>query len=193
MNDELLRDLTHRAPLPDPAALPRVVTVVARALLPWASPASRAALAAVVGDGPLRGGERDTPIDLERLYDAVCGASGLRQSAALELAQSTLVAIAHAIGPDARARLYTELPVAWASLLDDAHDVPVDRRPAPPITAGHTLASGRPGSASSVVEAAPQAAQRDSIAGSDDPHGDTKLSGAAGTRTRRRTLADGGG
>lgn len=66
---------------------------------------------------------------------------------------------------------------------------------APPPRASHlsTLAHGRPGSAHPLSEAAPSAGHQSSVARSDDPHGETKLSSGRGlTQERlRETLATG--
>jgi len=43
-----------------------------------------------------------------------------------------------------------------------------------------------------LCDAVPRTGQSESIAGSDDPHGERKLSGSEGAVPRRRTLADGG-
>jgi hypothetical protein len=58
---------------------------------------------------------------------------------------------------------------------------------------GTTLATGRPGSRHPVSEAHEDRAHTESIARSDDPHGDTKLSSSRGlTQERlRETLAEG--
>lgn len=56
-----------------------------------------------------------------------------------------------------------------------------------------TLAGGRPGSHHPVSEGRPAGGQRHSVAASDDPHADTRLSSAQGTTQQRqgRTLAEG--
>jgi len=195
VNAAILHDLAVWTSVTDADALARVVHRVARALVSWASPASRSALALAVGDAALHGAETEPSLELAQLYETVAHETKLRSAAAIELTQSVLCAVARAIGPDARGLLASELPPSWAGMLDDPHDVPTDRRPAPvpDPNEGRRLASARPGASTSLCDAAPPGGQADSIASSDDPHGDRKLSSGSGPAPRRRTLADGGG
>jgi hypothetical protein len=181
MKDTILNDLVVWTSVIEKRALEGVVARVSRALVPWASPASRSALASAVGEATLHGADEEAAT-LARLYDDVARASMLRVALAIELTQSTLFALARALGPDARVRLAGELPPAWAEMLEDPHDVPRDRRPAPmpDRNEARRLANARPGSSAPLSDAAPASGQADSIAISDDPHGDRKLSSTGG-------------
>jgi hypothetical protein len=63
------------------------------------------------------------------------------------------------------------------------------------VHGGHTLAEGRPGSRRPLAEARPPAGQADSVARTDNPHGDTKLSSARGLTQEREkeSIATGSG
>lgn len=62
-----------------------------------------------------------------------------------------------------------------------------------PADEGHTLASGRPGSERPLSEANTSGAHSQSVAASDNPHGDTKLSSTHGPSAERKgtTLSSG--
>jgi hypothetical protein len=187
--------LTGRLPVEARVVSTHIVREVARALVAWIGPASRSALVAALGETVVRDAER-RPADLAELYDAVQRAAHLSKATAVEVTQIVLGAIGEAIGADARQRLAGELPPPWSDLLEDAHRAaPADRRVGPAIdpTFGHTLATGHPGADAPLFSAGAPAGQADSIAESDDPHGDRKLAGASGPVPRRRTLSEGGG
>jgi hypothetical protein len=188
MNEQLLDQVAARTRPLESAVLASVVRASASALASSSGPASRALLEAVVGEAPMIARR---VIDLEELYDIVAVMTSLPRAAALELTQTVLVVLGRAVGPRGRELLSENLPAQWARLLDDPHDVPIDRRPAPPLDPrdGQTLASGRPGASTPIGGGRRIDAQRDSIAGSDDPHGDDKLSGGAGPVPGDRTLA----
>jgi uncharacterized protein (DUF2267 family) len=99
---------------------------------------------------------------------------------AVEHAQVVLGALAESLGADARAHLQRRLPPDWAVLFTEPvrsaeSDVPHGTRPGH----GHTLAAGKPGSAHPLAEARPTPAHRDSVAASDNPHAETKVSSGA--------------
>lgn len=193
MDDAFLRQLSLHVPPTDAldtARLGRIAERVAATMATWSSPASRAALAKIVGAAPLRDDASDRAVDLEGLYTAVAGETSTSPGTARELTQTVALALAHAIGPQARALLCTELPSEWSTLLEDPHDVAIDRRHAPPIDR-QTLAAGRPGMTTSLADAQPGRAQADSVASSDDPGGDRKLSGAEGPTSPGHDLATG--
>jgi hypothetical protein len=191
MDPLLLNDLANRAPIGNREGLLRVLRLVARELARRGSPASRAALASIVGDAA-RSSDSEPTLELEQLYAVVASETSSSTAVALELTQSTIVVLSKAIGPDARRRLRSELPASWGRLLDDPHDVPRARRPgpAPDPAEGRTLASARPGAQAPISDATPERGHADSIARSDDPHGDRKLSGGEGPVPHERTLAD---
>jgi hypothetical protein len=195
MNDDLLAQLSTRVPLADRGQLVRIVERIAATMATWASPASHAALEPLVGEAPLRdpssSGASLRSIGLEALYDAVADETSTSRGTARELTQTVALMMAHALGPQARARLAHDLPREWAPLLEDPHDVPADHRPAPPVDRGHTLAAGRPGATTSLSDAAFAGGQSDSVASSDDPGGARKLSGGEGPTPRGRDLATG--
>ncbi len=137
---------------------------------------------------------------VETMYDRVGETTGLRMPKALELAQAAVRVLARAFGPTLCAEIGEALPADWSALLTAPEPV-VGARPrvravaAPeaPVHTRQTLASGRPGSLRPLASSRPAEAHRHSIAAHDDPHGETKLASAPGTRRDRRedTLARG--
>jgi hypothetical protein len=87
-----------------------------------------------------------------------------------------------------------------ARLPDDFAELLVPVEGSAPVHAGHgqrarqgTLATGRPGSSHPISEASADRTQRESIAASENPHADTKLSSTPGVSSVRsgRSLASG--
>lgn len=95
-----------------------VVRVVASALATRGGPASHAALSTALGE-PVALANVGDFIEPAQLYDAVAATTSWRRPAALQLAQSVLVALARALGPKGRRRLSDDLPPHWARLLED--------------------------------------------------------------------------
>jgi uncharacterized protein (DUF2267 family) len=109
---------------------------------------------------------------------------------AIEQATSVLEALAEELEPEVRRALAAQLP-------DTMHRWLVPRTSSPPPSVhhdphGHRLADGHPGSSHPISEAKPQA-HSGSIAASDDPHAQTRLSSAHGLTQEREheDLAEG--
>jgi uncharacterized protein (DUF2267 family) len=148
---------------------------------------------------------RDTysgELTVDELYRWTKRYSKTRKSVAVEQVQVVCRALAELLQPPELERLKRHLP-RIAPLLEvpaaaDPPSAPRHRRPEPP---DHTLAGGKPGSSRPLSEAGPSEraissaipdrAHTHSIARSDDPHGDTKLSSARGFTQERegRSLA----
>jgi uncharacterized protein (DUF2267 family) len=126
----------------------------------------------------------------------VARAEGTQPGFALEHAQAACQALAWQLEPDLLVRLRRRLPQQTAELLElRAPAPPPPPHPTrPPVPPGHgrTLSTGRPGSTHPLGSAAPLA-HRHSVARSDDPHADTRLSSSRGLSAERRgeTLAAG--
>jgi uncharacterized protein (DUF2267 family) len=164
-------------------ALPLDARASLLAALPGASEASRVPAIARPNES------------LPAFYERVAVRAGLAQGIAVEHAQCVCRALAERLGADARARISRHLPDALAPLL-----VPVEREAPPPRRASprsppapHTLSEGRAGSQRPLAAAVPAPAQAHSVASSDNPHGDTKLSSTRGATQEREqeTLGEG--
>jgi uncharacterized protein (DUF2267 family) len=113
------------------------------------------------------------------LYAQLATSGEISLGSAVEHANAACSAVAEFLDAEARSLLARRLPPVWAALFAPVTfateaDVPAGMRPGH----GHTLATGRPGSRRPLAEAAPSAAQFDSVVTADNPHGDSKLSSA---------------
>jgi uncharacterized protein (DUF2267 family) len=127
------------------------------------------------------------PLDRTALFAAVAARESVEVGFAVEHAECVCGALAERMSPDLRGRLQRHLPLL-ASLFELRDEPPLD---VPPLIHGSTLASGRPGSRHPLSEARPERAQSQSVARSDEPHADTKLSSSRGVAEDRegRTMA----
>ena len=115
----------------------------------------------------------------------------MRLGVAVELTRAVLQTTAEALRGEVVARVRLELPADFGALLErpqegaarGVHLVP-ERR---------TLAEGRPGSSRPLYSARADRVQSQSVAATDNPHGDDKLSSARGLTQEREaeTLAEG--
>jgi uncharacterized protein (DUF2267 family) len=124
----------------------------------------------------------------------VAHAEGVRLGRAIEHAEVVCRALSEALVPSTRRRLQQALPQLsrFFELPEDV--VPPSHEPHRSSEAPNDLAEGRPGGSLPLASADPRyLAHRHSIARSDDPHGDTKLSSAHGLRQEQdqHTLATG--
>lgn len=134
-------------------------------------------------------------LDVERFYQLVQRHERVRPGRAREHAQIVCRALAEVVSPECRALLVRHVPWLESVLLAPAPLplAPGPERVPPAAPSSTTLATGRPGARRPLAAANPDRAQSHSVARSDDPHGDTKLSSSHGTtqERERETLATG--
>lgn len=125
------------------------------------------------------------------LYLELSDELGLRVGTALEIAQSVVSELGALMPDGPRAHLRELLPPAWAAFVVDP-----ESRASIGIGRGssgdqeHSLAAGRPGGSRPLSDARLPSGQADSVAVSDDPHGN-RLASARELRDSRQTLAAG--
>lgn len=113
----------------------------------------------------------------EQLFERVSRQEEVRLGLAVEHAEAVCEALAEQLEPELRTRLQLHLPGQLAALFSPRRFENADPPPHQPGSGrGHTLASGRPGSAHPLSEAAPPGAQHDSVVATENPHSDSKLS-----------------
>ena len=142
----------------------------------------RAFIAAQLPPGLAAAVQRPSPSAALRasdLYAQLATSGEISLGSAVEHAKAACSALAEFVDAEARSLLARRLPPAWAALFSPVtfateRDVSAGTLPGH----GHTLATGRPGSRRPLAEAAPSAAQSDSVVTADNPHGDSKLSSA---------------
>jgi len=145
----------------------------------------------------LRNSRYENDVEPDQFYREVAERAGIPVGFAREHAQVVCQVLAEAVGVEGRQHLRVDVPRAMAELFTPRR---TSSPPPPPHFhphlvepgQGHTLASGRPGSTNPVSEAI-SAAHLHSIARSDDPHADTKVSSAEGLSAEQHheTLATG--
>jgi uncharacterized protein (DUF2267 family) len=185
---ELVRQMREAAPFSSDAEagealratverLARLLTTEERAAFASPLPERLGALVRAVSVGPSPKSVGDPAIEAL--------AAG-EDSRAVEAAEVACRVIGRAVGAPVRARLAVALPG-----LARFFEPPVKEDP-PPIHAGHPpriphdLAEGRAGGNHPLADADPrELAHRHSVARSDDPHADTKLSSARGVSQER--------
>lgn len=130
--------------------------------------------------------------DLERFYQRVAAREAVSIGFAIEHARSVCRTLVESLGEPALEHLRLRLPDALQPLFDWPDTPAPPQRPIHPRPA-RNLASGRPTSSHPLSEAHPNAAQSESVARSDNPHADEKLSSSHGTTQEREgeTLARG--
>ncbi|MCB9561509.1 MAG: DUF2267 domain-containing protein [Kofleriaceae bacterium] len=105
--------------------------------------------------------------------------AGIPTGLALEYAHVVAALLAEELGAELRALLHRHLAPPWRDLFHPREHVPPPPPPvhhAPATGAGHTLATGRPGSRHDVAEHAADPAHAESIARRANPHAADKLS-----------------
>lgn len=179
----------------------KAVRAVFSALGELLTPDETAALAAQIPPGMtqwLRAAKRSKSMSLDDLYTRVADRAGLPRPRALEVTQAVCRALALELRPDVRDRLVAHLGPVTGRLFEVPFEGAPSERPLhmsapPPSGEGRTLATGRPGSRHPLSEAHPDSAQTHSVARSENPHADSKLSSAPGLTQEilHETLADG--
>jgi hypothetical protein len=192
---EMIQRACQLGPFADEAAAARtlmtVVRVASRSLLPEERQVLAASLPVEVGR-VLQDREPARSRDLDGLVNDLAAAEGIGEGLALEHWAVAGRALAEALPQSGRALLMRALP--GLSRLLEPRDEPepvLETRDWPAGTA-HDLAEGRQGGSHPLASSDPaRLAHRHSIARSDDPHGDSKLSGARGLSQEREaeTLA----
>lgn len=159
----------------------------------WAELASELPPQAETGSSPAAGPPSVTSVG--EFYAHVAEIEALPVARALEHAQIVCGVLAEAVlSPATVTRLQKHAPYL-ADLFERRLPPAAPPPPIHPDTApAHDLAGGRPGAHHSIATGNPEnLAHRHSIASSDDPHADTRLSSSHGTTQERegRTLANG--
>lgn len=146
----------------------------------------------------MRAVPRERTMGLDDLYARVAERLRIPVPRALEITTATCRALAVQLRPDVRDRLVAHLGPSTGRLFEVPHEGTPSQRPLhlsgpPPSGEGRTLATGRPGSLRPLSEAHAETAHAHSVARSDDPHADSKLSTASGLTQEilHETLADG--
>jgi hypothetical protein len=194
---EILQRACRLGPFADEAAAARTFLAVVRVASHALLPEERQALAAVLPPevGSAIGHREPAKLgDLESLVTAIAAAEGVSGGLAVEHLEVAAQALAEALPSPARLLLTRALP--WLSRLLEPRDEPEPALVTSEWPAGtpHDLAEGRQGGRHPLASSDPaRLAHRHSIARSDDPHGDSKLSGARGLSQEREaeTLATG--
>jgi uncharacterized protein (DUF2267 family) len=128
--------------------------------------------------------------DAAQLVERFREREGVSAGRAREEMQIVFGALGRRLSADERRAIVQKLPSEIAGDFEDEPDTPA---PAVPLHPGpaNTLASGRPGSQRPLSEAKPERAHSESVARTDDPHRNTKLSTSEGLTQEREgeTLA----
>jgi uncharacterized protein (DUF2267 family) len=149
--------------------------------------------------------EYDADFSTQELFERVRRRERSAGGRATETTEIVLMALGECLSPDRRLRIARGLPEKASGLLLGESNIgePPPHRAAPhqsgPLAGRSlspkmsTLASSRPGSAHPLSESAPPAGHTQSVAQSESPHAETKLSGAKGMTQERleETLAAG--
>ena len=187
-HDELVRRVADRAGLDEESAA-RAVAAVLAVLAGRLSRAEAEALAEelpAATAAPLRHGWFDRDFGVDELYDRVARQEGVRPGVAVEHTIAVCATVGELLTAATRARLERALGPEILALFDVRPAIEAPEA-APHVGHRSTLSEGRPGSRHPLSEAAPPAAQAESVARADNPHADTKLSSAHGlTQERER-------
>jgi uncharacterized protein (DUF2267 family) len=191
--DELVGEIQRRGGLEARDDAARVLAVTARVLgerlFAEEADAIAVALPAEVAR-ELSSTRYERDFDVDELYDRVARREATRHGFGMEHAQAVLQVIGESLPEATRLRLQKHLPAEMAALFEPrAHELAPPRpvHASPPVEPGQgsTLATGRPGSRHPVSDTPPVDAHRHSVARSQDPHADTKLSSSPGLTQER--------
>jgi hypothetical protein len=135
----------------------------------------------------------------EVLYQSIAQQEDVERGFAKEHVQATCTALAELLDPADRAQLKARLGERIGALLIPRRELrgpiaqPSGHHHSDPEGRGRTLAAGRPGSRHPLSEAKHSGAHTHSVARSQNPRRDTKVSSTSGSSARRekRTLAEG--
>ncbi|HVU00295.1 MAG TPA: DUF2267 domain-containing protein [Polyangiaceae bacterium] len=177
------------------AAVEATLEALGAALLP----SERRALAEYVPRAFLAAFRSATPVpnlDLDAFFHRVARHERARPGRGREHAQIVCRALSEMLSEDVRQGLVRHVPwLAPLFQLDERpappeeipHERPHPETPSDPLEGRNTLARGRPGSRHPLSTSRPDRAQTHSVARSDGPHEDTKLSSARGTTQERES------
>lgn len=143
---------------------------------------------------PLRRRDYDQAASLDWLVATVAGLEHVRDGSAIEHVEAVFSVLRSRLDPDLWRVLLSELPDEVAALDPPRYgSTPPPRRSSHPPGKPHRLSDARPGSEHPVAESAAHREHSHSVAATDDPHGDTKLSEARGMTQQREheSLAEG--
>ncbi|MGA9524349.1 MAG: DUF2267 domain-containing protein [Myxococcaceae bacterium] len=141
---------------------------------------------------PLRSAAHGQDFGLEELYARISRRGALSAGRAREEAIVVCHVVAEAVGEDIARRVRLELPQEIAELISIPE--PIERPERVHLDPERrTLAEGHGGGSRPLYAARPDRAHSQSVARSENPHGDTKLSSAMGLTQEREeeTLAEG--
>jgi uncharacterized protein (DUF2267 family) len=124
--------------------------------------------------------------DLAEFYDHVWRREGVSLGFAREHAQIVCRVLGESLPGEALGSLDRALPAPFAALFHSPSWRPaLTQHPLAHDDRHHTLATGRPGAKHPLSESAPPGAQSHSVVREANPHGDTKISSAAGMTQER--------
>lgn len=191
---ELVRGRGNFAEGQGEAAITATLDALGAALLPSERRSFVDVLASDLASIVLAAHAPKAPLDTEGFYRRVQRHEAVRAGRAREHAQIVCRSLGELLPAESIQLLVNRL--AWLEPLLHAEPTPLGA-PAPEVLRRreptNTLATGRPGSRTPLSTANPDRGQSGSIAASDDPHGETKLSSSQGLTQEREhdTLATG--
>jgi|GEM_PF-2246509 len=196
-HDAFLTRIRHLGRVHDESMAAQLATATLRALGPALPEEARGYLATHLPEAHRKDLHAEGPEQegaLLALFARVSELSGLPEPAVRDHLPAVFGALSEEVGDKDLPRLKSLAPEYLAPLFAIPHP-DTGTRPPEYIHPSHgsSLASGRPGSSRPLSDASPSRGHRNSVAMSDDPHGDTKLATASGTHSEqlKRTLATG--
>lgn len=198
-SDRLLKRVCERCGLSGDTEAEGALVAVLESLSPGLDPTTRERMADALPPPwslVVRDAKPFPDLGVDDLAFAVAEHERVGVGFGIEHATAVCQVLAEAVDEELRSQLRS-LPNGLGSLFDEhvATEGGPERLPAPHAreTRRRTLAEGNPGSLHPLSEGRPGTGQQHSVAASDDPHRDTKLSSAQGTTQERQghTLAEG--
>jgi uncharacterized protein (DUF2267 family) len=191
--DELVELVQERGALESADEARRVLAVTARVLGQRLMPDEAKPIADVLPEAVaerLRATAYERDFEVDELFDRVARGEGAGKAFGKEHAEVVCQIIGDLLPDAARMRLSRHLGPAFARLFEPRPPPsrpPRHFRASPGVDRAQqtTLATGRPGSHNPLSDGAPDLAHTHSVARSDDPHADTRLSSAAGLTQER--------
>jgi hypothetical protein len=140
----------------------------------------------------LSAGAKQPPCRPDDVYATVADRQEVRIGIAAEIVQSIVAEVSARLLPAQRSEARQILPPDWAQLVVEPIVQHGDAKASAPPPRSQ-LFQGRPGSRHPIADAEPSRGFEQSVANSDDPHAETRLSSTRGVSSERRgrTLARG--